>query len=35
MIELNNRVITTGPTCPDLGSTQYDPEDEPIFWGSY
>lgn len=35
MIELNDRVETTGPTSPDLGSTQYDQEDEPIFWGSY
>lgn len=35
MIELNDKVITTGPTQPDLGSTQYGQEDEPIFWGSY
>lgn len=35
MIELNDRVETTGPTCPDLNSTQYGQEDEPIFWGSY
>ena len=35
MVELNDKVITTGPTQPDLGSTQYDQEDEPIFWGSY
>lgn len=35
MIELNDRVITTGPTQPDLNSTQYGQEDEPIFLGSY